>query len=206
MPGTPSRSTAERGTCATFVLHSVMWQAETPLPICLAWMCAPSHLAHPLRSLRTTRAGVTRPWRRCPATAAPLNKGSCSCTRQRALVCAHGKQMQVCFRSGNGNGSCFHVRLFLMATDQGGDQRGAHRLIECELAQRGDGFTVMLRQWCVEHIIHLIVKKQLAQTPRCWSIVAMTVNTRRTGGNVSKLHRRYVELTSQVSSDRLLLK
>ena len=54
------------------------------------------------------------------------------------------------------------VGIFITATDAGPDQVAAHRQIDFETS--GDPFTWILRQWCLQHQLHLIVKYSLALT------------------------------------------
>ena len=54
------------------------------------------------------------------------------------------------------------VGIFITATDAGPDQVAAHRLFDSETSD--DPFTWILRQWCLQHQLHLIVKYSLALT------------------------------------------
>eukprot|EP00969_Alexandrium_andersonii_P204005 9014135-Alexandrium_andersonii.AAC.1 len=48
-----------------------------------------------------------------------------------------------------------HIRIYIFVTDQGGDQKGAHSLLEPEVANVPGAW--MLRQWCLQHVVHLMV-------------------------------------------------
>ena len=53
----------------------------------------------------------------------------------------------------------------------------------------------MFRAWCMLHIVHLIVKKQLNRMGRLyWSALAKTANVWRSAGSAAKLFRSFAEL------------
>ena len=56
------------------------------------------------------------------------------------------------------------VRVMVMVTDDGPDEKGCERLIKTEL--RDDQTTLFFRIRCFLHQIHLIVSKQLKRIPR----------------------------------------
>ena len=74
------------------------------------------------------------------------------------------------------SGCFFHIRCFIIGTDQGGDVRGAARFLNDDFAVDVDSdfddeactdtlppnmFIWKIRQWCWQHACHLMAKKQL---------------------------------------------
>ena len=59
-------------------------------------------------------------------------------------------------------GSHVHLRIYILGTDQGGDQQGCHK----EMLKDFDGLPLVwyFRQWCLHHQLHLISKRQMVKT------------------------------------------
>ena len=57
------------------------------------------------------------------------------------------------------SGEPFFLRCFTFATDSGPDQAASAKLIDDDV--RDDLYCFVLRSWCWEHQVHLIVKRQL---------------------------------------------
>ena len=57
--------------------------------------------------------------------------------------------------------SYFHIEIFIFGSDQGGDQRGAEKLFEADF--NNQLLRWKIRQWCMQHSLHLSVKKQQAR-------------------------------------------
>ena len=55
----------------------------------------------------------------------------------------------------------FHIAAYFFGSDQGGDQQGCEHLLEIDFANQC--VVLRIRQWCLQHIMHLLVKRQLAK-------------------------------------------
>eukprot|EP00959_Pyramimonas_sp_CCMP1952_P007292 152935-Pyramimonas_sp.AAC.2 len=67
----------------------------------------------------------------------------------------------------------FHLRIYVVGSDQGGDQKGSHKymLQDC----KGRRQVWYWRHWCMRHVVHLISQKQLARHGKqYWSTLAKT--------------------------------
>ena len=51
----------------------------------------------------------------------------------------------------------FHLRIYAVGSDQGGDQRGSHKLMLSDCAGRLKVW--YWRHWCMRHVGHLVVEK-----------------------------------------------
>ena len=49
-----------------------------------------------------------------------------------------------------------HIRVWVFASDQGGDQKGADKLIDGDV--QDSALCFKLRAWCVRHILHLMAR------------------------------------------------
>ena len=56
-------------------------------------------------------------------------------------------------------GTCFHIRIYMFGTDQGGDQLGSYGLIRSDFL--GCLCLWHVRQWCFHHQLHLVCKREL---------------------------------------------
>ena len=82
-----------------------------------------------------------------------------------------------------------HIRNFIICTDQGPDQKGAQAYIDHDVTSQ---LTCLVwRQWCFQHIGHLMVKRQLTCAdsffPQYFSGLAKFVNTWRGAQNAKKI-------------------
>ena len=82
-----------------------------------------------------------------------------------------------------------HIRNFIICTDQGPDQKGAQAYIDHNVTSQ---LTCLVwRQWCFQHIGHLMVKRQLTCAdsffPQHFSGLAKFVNTWRGAQNAKKI-------------------
>lgn len=78
-----------------------------------------------------------------------------------------------------------HLRVFVWSTDQGGDQKGAEKLMQADALPNSN--TLMFRQWCLLHEIALCVKTQLTTLGTYWSMLAKLINVWRTSGNAKRI-------------------
>lgn len=73
------------------------------------------------------------------------------------------------------------LRVFIFTSDAGADQKASRKIMDGET--RDSLFLVLLHQFCVLHVLALIVKKQLQRFgANYWSTLAKAVNTWRTLG------------------------
>eukprot|EP00969_Alexandrium_andersonii_P090130 3980243-Alexandrium_andersonii.AAC.1 len=89
----------------------------------------------------------------------------------------------------------FHVQIMAFGTDHGPDQQGADTLMRQSISP-DDLFTWRVRQWCMQHQIHLAVKRQLCMCDSMFpagyfSRLATTVNVWRSGSNPIKLREAW---------------
>ena len=78
------------------------------------------------------------------------------------------------------------MSVTILVEDQGGDCRGADVLIDVDFLDRV--CYLKLRQWCLHHVVALIVKKQLRGLSDYWNRLAKMVNVLRTGAVASAVH------------------
>lgn len=81
-----------------------------------------------------------------------------------------------------------HVVVYILGTDQGGDQQGCHKLCLADFVA-APARVLYLRQWCLLHQLHLICARQLKHTDegKYFGNLAKIVNVIRTGSNQAKL-------------------
>ena len=85
------------------------------------------------------------------------------------------------------------VRVFIMVTDDGPDQRGCEKLI----SQKLDSSSLFFRFKCLLHQLHIIVSKQLKRLHTHYPDVSKVVNVWRTVGMPSKIHQEYAKRYGQ---------
>ena len=99
--------------------------------------------------------------------------------------------------------SYVHLKVWLFASDQGTDQVACSEIMAREVNDKL--LEWMIHQYCLEHVNHLMVKRQLArlsssgnplrkdldQLGGYWSITAKVINTWRAHGNAARLREAY---------------
>ena len=96
-----------------------------------------------------------------------------------------------------------HFKVFFFASDQGPDQIGAHAEINEELHSSDLVHLLYFRKWCLKHVQHLVVKRQLKTIqsfdPQVsdWSTLANIGNCWRSSGKWKAMHDTYAALCGE---------
>ena len=87
--------------------------------------------------------------------------------------------------------------VYMFASDQGGDERGSHGIVQGELARLQK--TLYIRQWCLLHAMHLIVKGQLKSLDmfKYFSDVAKLMHVFRTPSFAKLLYNAIVDIAGR---------
>ena len=75
-----------------------------------------------------------------------------------------------------------HIAIYIFSSDQGPDMVRCDKLIGVDV--RGFTNVIKLRQWCLEHQLHLMVKRQVARLGAYWSCLAKLIHCWRTWAKV----------------------
>ena len=89
-------------------------------------------------------------------------------------------------------GAPLHIRSFLFLSDQGPDEVHADTIIKEELA--GMRNSVHLREWCFEHVAHLIAGANLHKHHDYWVALATFTNVFRSSGNPIRVKMEWERL------------
>ncbi len=81
---------------------------------------------------------------------------------------------------------CRHVSVYTISTDAGPDEAKFGQLVDVELSPHL--LCWVIRLFCLQHQIHLIVLKQLVRLGDYWSKLATAVNTWRSPHTTARLH------------------
>ena len=118
-------------------------------------------------------------------------EGSCDGPLQHAIWLKQVQSIGVrMWRLDDQDASCAagnHVRVWLFTTDEGPDQVAASKLLQRDVEESVTD--IVIAQWCLAHVVHLIVKFQVQQlyNGKYFGSLAMMVNLWRSRGNPKKM-------------------
>ena len=97
-----------------------------------------------------------------------------------------------------------HLRLFMFITDKGPDQRGAQTEMLEDVA--ADPYTLLFRQYCVEHGLHLEVSDSLNVFPSHFSQVAKMCHVWRAGTTATSMKTWFAREYGEPLADKTFKK